>query len=167
MPDSASLGRFISERRQDLGLTQEQLAERVGENVRQSDISRLERDRISLPRRERLEQLAAALEVSLGDLLVRTGWLSSGDDMAQNLDWEAATQVAAPPTALADDDVRALVQVIDTARTLIASALEALAAADAALHTTMQTLKAHGERGKIHPTTGVFRGWETSQVFPA
>ncbi|HEV2073822.1 MAG TPA: helix-turn-helix transcriptional regulator [Thermomicrobiales bacterium] len=69
------LGQFIRERRVELGLTQEQLAERVGDNVRQAEISRLERDRVSLPRRARMERLAKALEVSLGTLLLRTGWM--------------------------------------------------------------------------------------------
>lgn len=70
-----SLGRFIRARRLSMGLTQEQLAERVGPNIQQSDISRLETDKIDLPRRDRMEAIAAALDVSLGDLLIATGWL--------------------------------------------------------------------------------------------
>ncbi len=72
-----TLGQFIRERRMDLGLTQEQLAERVGEGVRQAEISRLEQDRVSLPRRQRLEAIATALGVSIGDLLVTTGWIDA------------------------------------------------------------------------------------------
>lgn len=68
-----TLGQFIRGNRMAMGLTQEQLAERAG--VRQSDISRLEQDRIEFPRRERLEAIAVALEVTLGDLLIATGWL--------------------------------------------------------------------------------------------
>lgn len=75
----ASLGTFVRERRQALGLTQEELAERVGPTMRQAKISRLEHGRVALPRREKLEALAAALEVSLGDLLVRSGWMTDGD----------------------------------------------------------------------------------------
>jgi transcriptional regulator with XRE-family HTH domain len=67
-----SLGTFSRERRQDLGLTQEQVAERIGATVRQAEVSRLESGRIALPRRDRLTAIAAALEVSLGELLVRT-----------------------------------------------------------------------------------------------
>ena len=70
-----SLGRFIRARRRSMGLTQEQLAERVGPNVQQSDISRLETDKIDLPHRDRMEAIASALDVSLGDLLIATGWL--------------------------------------------------------------------------------------------
>ena len=69
------IGDFIRQRRQELGLTQEELAERIGENVRQAEVSRLENNHIALPRRARLDAIAAALEVSLGDLLVRSGWM--------------------------------------------------------------------------------------------
>jgi transcriptional regulator with XRE-family HTH domain len=71
---ATSLGQIIRERRMDLGLTQEELAERIGVTVRQSDVSRLERNKIGLPHRGRLEQIAAALELSLGELLVASGW---------------------------------------------------------------------------------------------
>ena len=77
-----SLGTFIRERRQDLGLTQEDLAARVGGSVRQAEISRLESGRIALPRRERLEAIANALDISIGELLVRSGWMSAGDRLA-------------------------------------------------------------------------------------
>lgn len=72
---NVSLGTFIRRRRRQLGLTQEELAARVGDSVRQSDISRLERDGVSLPRRNRLEHIARALDVSLGTLMRQTGWL--------------------------------------------------------------------------------------------
>ncbi len=70
-----TLGQFIRVNRLAMGVTQEQLAERVGDGVRQSDISRLEQERVEFPRRERLEALAGALDVTLGDLLISTGWL--------------------------------------------------------------------------------------------
>jgi len=70
-----TLGQFIRTNRLAMGLTQEQLAERVGEPLRQSDISRLEKDGIEFPRRERLDAIATALSVTLGDLLISTGWL--------------------------------------------------------------------------------------------
>jgi transcriptional regulator with XRE-family HTH domain len=72
-----SLGGVIRARRKELGWTQEELAERVSaldEYVRQSDISRIERGEIMLPRRQRLERIAAALELSLGELLALSGW---------------------------------------------------------------------------------------------
>jgi len=69
-----TLGQVIRLRRSELGLTQEELAERVGGGVRQAEISRLERDGVNLPRRQRLEQLAQALDMPLGALLARSGW---------------------------------------------------------------------------------------------
>jgi len=58
----------------ELNLTQEELAERVGEGVRQSEISRLERNRVTLPRRQRMEEIAEALDIPIGLLLARSGW---------------------------------------------------------------------------------------------
>src|SRR5688572_24178143 len=77
-----TLGGAIRRRRAELGWTQEQLAARIsaeGEYVRQSEVSRLERDRVGLPRRARLERIAAALGLSLGELLARSGWAEAGD----------------------------------------------------------------------------------------
>ena len=76
-PSRGSLGEAIRKRRLELGWTQEQLAERIsseGEFVRQSEVSRLESGRVSLPRRARLERIALALDLSLGELLARSGW---------------------------------------------------------------------------------------------
>jgi transcriptional regulator with XRE-family HTH domain len=97
---SVTLGQFIRRRRQELGLTQEELAARVGDSVRQSDISRLERDGVSLPRRGRLEQLARALDVSLGTLMRQTGWFDSDDGFAgqESIPTPASHQVAGPPS---------------------------------------------------------------------
>ena len=78
------LGNYVRERRGDLGLTQEELAARIGGSATQAEISRLERGAIAFPRRQRLEALAAALEVTLGSLLVHSGWLTS--DEAAELD---------------------------------------------------------------------------------
>jgi transcriptional regulator with XRE-family HTH domain len=79
-----TLGAFIRRRRLELGLTQETLAEMIGGGVRQAEISRLEHDRVTLPRRQRLEQIATALEVPIGELLVRSGWTGAGEIDASN-----------------------------------------------------------------------------------
>jgi transcriptional regulator with XRE-family HTH domain len=75
---SSSLGETIKARRRELGLSQKMLAARVvaqdDYGFRQSDVSRLERGRVDLPRRRRLEHLAAALELSSGMLLASSGW---------------------------------------------------------------------------------------------
>jgi transcriptional regulator with XRE-family HTH domain len=74
MDDGGSLGEVMRARRRELGLTQEALAERIGDGVRQADVSRMERGRVALPRRRRLERIAAALELPVGELLARSGW---------------------------------------------------------------------------------------------
>jgi transcriptional regulator with XRE-family HTH domain len=73
-----SLGAAIKARRLELGLSQEELAARVAvqddPSFRQSGVSRLERDRVELPRRGRLQRIAVALELSLSELFARSGW---------------------------------------------------------------------------------------------
>jgi transcriptional regulator with XRE-family HTH domain len=80
------IGEVIRARRRELGLTQEDLAQRVcnlGDELRQSDVSRMEHGKVTLPRYQRMACLAAALELSLGDLLSRAGW-----DGAEHASWE-------------------------------------------------------------------------------
>lgn len=107
---AATLGQLIRERRMDLNLTQEELAERIGDGVRQSEISRLERNRVSLPRRQRMEEIAAALEIPIGILLARSGWAGAEtlDDAApegdSGLDVNAAERPGASAFGLATDD---------------------------------------------------------------
>ncbi len=94
---SRTLGKAIRERRIELGWSQEELASRAsvrGREVRQSDVSRLERDKVGLPRRERLEQIAAVLGLPVGELLVRSGW--AGADVALE-QADQPPQSAAPP----------------------------------------------------------------------
>jgi transcriptional regulator with XRE-family HTH domain len=75
-------GDFIRERRLHLNLTQEQLAERMGGAYTQSEISRLERGHIGLPRLSTIIRLAAAMEVSVGDVLIAGGWFEDDDIVA-------------------------------------------------------------------------------------
>lgn len=75
-----SIGDVVHRRRSELGLTQEELAARVGQGMRQSDVSRLEHNLIALPRRRRLERIAAALDLSTGKLLAEAGWF---DDLVE------------------------------------------------------------------------------------
>ncbi len=80
--ESRTLGEALRRRRLELGWTQETLAARVtdlGGDLRQSDVSRLERGKIGLPRRDRLARIAAALDLSLGELLARSGWAGADD----------------------------------------------------------------------------------------
>lgn len=71
-----SLGRAIRQRRLDLGLSQVEVAERMGSEFRQSDISRIEQGRVQFPRPQLLMALAGSLNISIIDLMVEAGWLT-------------------------------------------------------------------------------------------
>ncbi len=109
---AATLGQLIRERRMDLDLTQEQLAARVGEGVRQSEISRLERNRITLPRRQRMEQIAVALDIPLGVLLAGSGWAGAETIIPEPAPQPAATvpNVASEPDEVVQTDAPAYVE---------------------------------------------------------
>jgi transcriptional regulator with XRE-family HTH domain len=94
MDSPRTLGQIIRTRRQELGLTQEELAARIGGGVRQAEVSRLESDRITLPRRQRLERIASALNVTIGELLAGAGWTGANDA------FRPQTDVTAPPETL-------------------------------------------------------------------
>jgi transcriptional regulator with XRE-family HTH domain len=82
MPKGRSLGAAIRTRRTELGLTQEQLAHCIGGGIKQAEISRLESGQIALPRRARLERISVALDISLGELLARSGWMGTQEAFA-------------------------------------------------------------------------------------
>ena len=135
------LGAFIRERRQALELTQEQLAERIGETTNQAEISRLERGHIQLPRRERLDAIARALDVSLGELLVRSGWMDAGDDLTLAIAESPANGWTVEDLDdLSSTRMVALVETIASAEARVAEAKTALETAQAALTTVMQSL---------------------------
>jgi transcriptional regulator with XRE-family HTH domain len=89
-----TLGHLIQQRRKELNLTQEELAQRVGDGVRQSDISRLEHDKVVLPRRGRLERIASALDLPVGTLLVQSGWMGASPDPEASLGDESSGPMA-------------------------------------------------------------------------
>ena len=68
-----SLGGAIRSRRIEMGLTREDMAERVEGNMRQAEISRIEANRVALPCRERLECIARALGLPIEELLELAG----------------------------------------------------------------------------------------------
>lgn len=74
-----ALGAVIRNQRARLGLTQEELADRMAElgdtNIRQSDISRIERGQVQLPHFDRLRWLSETLDMTIGELFVRAGWI--------------------------------------------------------------------------------------------
>lgn len=67
-PAPQTFGQRLRAAREAAGLTQAQLAERVGDGLTQGWVSTLERDQAS-PQLPMLRRLAAALELSPGDLL--------------------------------------------------------------------------------------------------
>jgi transcriptional regulator with XRE-family HTH domain len=142
-PKTQSLGTFIRERRLALGLTQAQLAERIGDSLQQADVSRLERNHISLPRRQRLMAIAAALEVTLGELLVRTGWMEedligeSTDVAVDALPVESAWAVVVPKE-LDDQPLPELVVLLER----ISDAEDEVTAAGTALDTARKSVTA-------------------------
>ena len=99
-----TLGEVVRQRRRQLGWSQEELAARIssdGDDVRQSDISRLELGKVGLPRRARLQRIAAALGMSAGELLARSGWaLGSVESSAPSS--AAGPNLAAPAAARAN-----------------------------------------------------------------
>jgi transcriptional regulator with XRE-family HTH domain len=133
-----SLGTFIRERRQDLGLTQEELADRIGGSVRQAEISRLETNRIALPRRDRLDAIAAALEVSLGELMVRSGWMTNGDRLAAAV---LQVQTLEANDTLSLQSVTELTEVIADVQAMMADATRTVEVAALALAHAQAKLK--------------------------
>lgn len=111
-----TLGRFVKRRRIELGLTQEDLAERMGEGVRQADISRLENDRVTLPRRDRLERLAEALDVPLGVLLARSGWTGADEGMAATL---IAASSATADAGVSSEQVPEMIEILNQVKALV------------------------------------------------
>ncbi|MEZ4520290.1 MAG: helix-turn-helix domain-containing protein [Thermomicrobiales bacterium] len=114
-----SLGRAIRDRRAELGLTQEALADRMAElgddAMRQSDVSRLEIGQIQMPRLPRLEILARALELDIGMLLVSAGWLDednmpAGDDRDDAVPKDATAGRSAATPAESDNVLEAEIE---------------------------------------------------------
>ncbi|HET9662251.1 MAG TPA: helix-turn-helix transcriptional regulator [Thermomicrobiales bacterium] len=64
-----SIGLVIRQRREELGLTTTQLAERLGPWSRTEDIASLESSRTLMPSWIRLQRLAAALDLPIEALL--------------------------------------------------------------------------------------------------
>jgi transcriptional regulator with XRE-family HTH domain len=99
-----TLGQVIRSRRLALGISQEALAARVsdlGSEINQADISRIELGKVELPRRRRLEYLAAALELTLGELLEASGWIGASERFGA---WTAeASPVLQPSTTIGTD----------------------------------------------------------------
>ena len=77
---TAGLGAFIKDRRQQLGITQTELAERSA--LTKSHLSAIESGKIGLPNADIRRKLAEALGVTHLDLLVAAGELTAGEARA-------------------------------------------------------------------------------------
>lgn len=95
----STLGHYIKSRREELGLTQEELANRVGIGVRQADISRLENNHVKSPRLSRLERLADALDAPVGVLLSKSGWIGAEEEITSTLSEERRSHITLLPSA--------------------------------------------------------------------
>jgi transcriptional regulator with XRE-family HTH domain len=87
----ALLSEAIRLRREELGLDQSELAERLG--VGQQTVSRWETGS-GLPRRERLPQLADALEFDPSHLLRLAGYLPQGEEESATVAFRSAYERA-------------------------------------------------------------------------
>lgn len=91
---TTNLGKLVRQRRLELGLTQEELAALIsdeGEEIRQADISRIERGYTRLPRPERLARIARALDVPAGELLGSAFGAADGGSADPGIDPESTS----------------------------------------------------------------------------
>jgi transcriptional regulator with XRE-family HTH domain len=147
------LGNYIRERRQDLGLTQEELAARMGGTASQAEISRLERGTIHFPRRSRLDALAVALEVSLGTLLMESGWMTSDEGIT--LDAAPTTQTRLDPPA-----TEAMLADVVQLREVLLDVIDRLGR----LEETIKGTSSSGRRPDVNPPAGLFDDWEPAAM---
>jgi transcriptional regulator with XRE-family HTH domain len=136
MSERSTLGVVIRRRRQELGWTQEELAERISTNdeyVRQSEISRIENGKIDLPRRERLIRLAEVLSLSLGELLARSGWAGADLHFRQNDRVEAVPEDA--PVSTVSSLLQTLLEHASVRRSSQSNSPESMSALRRALST--------------------------------
>jgi transcriptional regulator with XRE-family HTH domain len=141
----------------DLGLTQEELATRIGDTATQAEISRLERGTIAFPRRRRLEALAAALEVTLGMLLVKSGWLASNEETLIDERPLPSPLPLEPPAA------DAILSEMDQLRETLRSAIERIGEVEA----TIRTMAASAEGATANSSNGHRDGRESAHSFEA
>jgi transcriptional regulator with XRE-family HTH domain len=140
----------------ELGLSQEELAERIGGSASQAEVSRLERGAIALPRRRRLEELAAALEVTIGTLLIKSRWLTNEAD-------EQVERVPAGQQHLDASSTQSIVAEIAALRVALLGEIERISSLEA----TIRGVEEPGRRPDLHVLSRVFDGQEDAVVFGA
>ena len=122
----STLGAAIKARRRQLGWSQEELAARVAARgdvaFRQTDVSRLERGKVGLPRCQRLAHIAAVLGYSPGELLALSGW--ADERVAPSTDQPAAP--VGPPVVAVSGSSLPKAPVVSPAETRLTAELARL-----------------------------------------
>lgn len=161
-----TLGQYILERRKALGLTQEQIADRMGHNVRQSEISRLERNHVMLPRRQRLELLAAALETTIADLLGKTEWISHGHELPDDLIAALEDVPLKDAEGIALDTLATLVIAVTELRKTVELVDRKLDEVDQTISSAVSGINSDRDiRNALRPDTGIIDTRESSGPF--
>lgn len=161
-----TLGQYVRERRAALGLTQEQVAERMGGSVRQAEISRLERDHVTLPRRHRLELLAEALETTIAELLAKSGWVTKGQDLPPDLLAALDEVPIRDADRVALDSLAALVISVEELREIVRLVDQKLGEVDATIASAVDTItKDQAGRGEVESGAGIIKSRETCNDF--
>lgn len=79
--EAQTVGEIVRGARTDLGLTQDQLAERL--SMSQRWVSALEANEIKYPRKKTLERIAFVLRVSFTDLLIAAGYARTNEEASR------------------------------------------------------------------------------------
>lgn len=93
------LGQTIRQHRKAARLTQSQLAELMGDDISQNYVSLVENGYIAVPRQDRIHRFAAALGVSSGELLAKSGWSDIGEYLEELDDRARAVERLSGPRA--------------------------------------------------------------------
>ena len=97
--NASRLGTYLAKRRHQLGLSQDEVAERAG--VRGSTVTRLEHGVIANPMPDTLQRLATALEVSFEELFALIGY-TDADRLPDVRPYLRAKYEGLPEAALAE-----------------------------------------------------------------
>jgi transcriptional regulator with XRE-family HTH domain len=79
----SDLGRAVRQLRKEQGLTQTELADRIGGGMSQAYISAIERGKLERPTLEKLQDIARGLGVSYNRLAAAAGFIQEEDGAAQ------------------------------------------------------------------------------------
>jgi transcriptional regulator with XRE-family HTH domain len=129
-----NLGDTVRRYRLELGLSQVQLAERMGSDIQQADISRIERGYIPWPRPDLLTSLARGLDMGPIELITLSGWMSR-DELRHYRSFHAPA-IQMPLAILGSSN-----ESIETISSTLSSHFRTLAAFDG--RTLLTTITAH------------------------